>query len=481
MRPAGCLALWSVMPAALLSGAVLHSTAVLRGSELEVDFSRSSGEIRPLQGMNGGPTAAGGTIDLTDRHRELAIPITRLHDPHWPNPDVVDIHVVFPRPEADPELPASYDFTRTDDYLRAVLDTGSKIVYRLGESIEHGKTRYHVHPPPSPEKWAEVCKGIVRHYNEGWAGGFHHQIRHWEIWNEPENRPAMWTGSDEDYFRLYETASKALKARFPGILIGGPAVGAPGTLSGGELKPSPFTRGFLERVRDRSLPLDFFSWHRYSDDPFSFAEEARAVRALLDRMGLRGTESHLNEWNFLPGNDWGPILLGGQGAARERCYAEMGGPRGAAFIGCALTSLQDCPLDMACFYRSDVDGFGLFTSHGAPRKVFFAFKAFRELAGAPLRAEARGGEPGRLAVCAGLDREQTRAAVLVSNFASPASGISLRLRGWPWPGAAAFEASVVDASRDLAVVRGGELPADGRLNFEDLAAPALLLVKLRRP
>jgi hypothetical protein len=159
----------------------------------------------------------------------------------------------------------------------------------------------------------------------------------------------------------------------------------------------------------------------------------------------------------------------------------MGGPRGAAFIGCALTSLQDCPLDMACFYRSDVDGFGLFTSHGSPRKVFFAFKAFRALADAPLRAEARGGDPGRLAVCAGLDREKTRAVVLVSNFASPGSSLTIRGRGWPWPGGAAFEASVVDATRDLAVIRAGELPADGALTFEDLEAPAVLLLKLRRP
>ncbi len=475
MRSAGWLTLVSVLrPMSLM--------AIPSGpSVLEVDFSRPIGQVRPLQGMNGGPIACGEMVDLSQRHRELGIPLMRLHDCHWPNPDVVDIHVVFPRVDADPALPESYDFSRTDDYIQSILDTGARIVYRLGESIEHGKKKYHVHPPPSPEKWAAICEGIVRHYRQGWAGGLRHDIRYWEVWNEPENRPAMWTGSDEDYFRLYEATSRALKSRFPEIKVGGPAVGAPGKVEGGVLKPSPFLAGFLARVKDRSLPLDFFSWHRYSDDPFSFAEEARAVRRHLDGLGLRGTECHLNEWNYLPGNDWGPILLGGQGLAREKCYAEMGGPRGAAFVACALISLEDSPVDMANFYRSDIDGFGLFTSHGVPKKVFHAFRAFRALTDLPARAEVRGGEPGRLAVCAGMDRERSQGTVLVSSFSSPAERITLRLQGLPWPGPAAFEASVVDAERDLEVVERGELPSPDLVYSRDLKAPSVLLLSLRRP
>ena len=142
-------------------------------------------------------------MDLTAYHRELGIPYTRLHDCHWPNPDVVDFHAVFPNPGADPERADSYDFRRTDDYLQAIVNAGSRIVYRLGESIEHSRRKYYVNPPQDYERWAGICCGIIRHYNEGWAEGFRHDIRHWEIWNEPENRPAMWTGNDEDYFRLY--------------------------------------------------------------------------------------------------------------------------------------------------------------------------------------------------------------------------------------------------------------------------------------
>ena len=59
-------------------------------------------------------------------------PFTRLHDCGWPNPYVVDHHVVFPNPNADPALPESYDFRLTDEYLAAVRQTGAEPIYRLG-------------------------------------------------------------------------------------------------------------------------------------------------------------------------------------------------------------------------------------------------------------------------------------------------------------------------------------------------------------
>src|SRR4051794_15273309 len=139
------------------------------GIRLVVDASEAAGEFRPLHGVNNGPLDVGGTVDLSAQHRALGLPSVRPHDAHWPNPDVVDIHALFHRPDADPALPESYDFPRTDEYLRAIAATGASLVFRLGESIEHTSRRSRVHPPRDPERWAAVCVGIVRHYNEGWA------------------------------------------------------------------------------------------------------------------------------------------------------------------------------------------------------------------------------------------------------------------------------------------------------------------------
>ncbi len=457
---------------------VLAEPAPAGAAEVRVDCSIPCGEIRPLHGANCGPVNYGDTVDLSAYHRELGIPFTRLHDCHWPNPDVVDVHVVFPDFRADPEKPESYDFSRTDDYIQSIVSTGSRIVYRLGESIEHTKKQHHVHPPADPEKWAAACAGIIRHYNDDWANGFRHGIRYWEIWNEPENRPNMWTGSDADYFQLYVAASKAIKARFPGLLVGGPSIGYAGVLTDGSLKPTPFLEGFLDHCRRSAAPLDFFSWHRYADDPFTFVHLARAIRRLLDERGFTKTESHLNEWNYLPGENWTPILLSGQGMPRQRCYEEIGGAPGAAFAACALICLQDSPVDVANYYTADHQGFGLFSAYGVPKKTFFAFKAFKILLDAPLRVDARGGVPGRLAACAGVNRDRTQATVLISNFRSPDDRIGLTMKNLPWNGPATYEVLVVDAEHDLKQVRQGDLPASEFKLALDLKAPSVVLIKL---
>src|SRR4030095_11769781 len=176
----------------LFASVVLGSCA--GAMELRVDFSQTNGTIRALHGINRGPLVAGGMVDLTESQHALKIPFTRLHDSHLTTSDVVDIHAVFPDFTRDPEKPESYDFARTDAYLAAVRNTGAHIVYRLGHTIEHDEPKRFVHPPKDFGQWARVCAGIVQHYNEGWASGFKHAIRYWEIWNEPENRPACWTG-----------------------------------------------------------------------------------------------------------------------------------------------------------------------------------------------------------------------------------------------------------------------------------------------
>ena len=318
--------------------AVLLASVPVRAENavLRADFSVPTGAIRPLHGINKGPLAPGGIFDVIREQKELGIPFTRLHDCGWPNPYVVDHHAVFPNPDADPALPESYDFRLTDEYIAAVRQTGAEPVYRLGESIEHTTVKRYVHPPADMEKWAAVCLGIIRHYNEGWAEGFHHKIRYWEIWNEPENRPVMWSGTDDDYLRLYRIAALAIKKQFPALKVGGPALGTSGSFVKGAFVPTDFAENFLAMCRKDEVPLNFFSWHCYTADPAELTARSKAIRQLLDSNGFTETESHLNEWNFLPGNTWDPINKSGTPAARRRYYEEMAGAPGAAFIAASL-------------------------------------------------------------------------------------------------------------------------------------------------
>lgn len=413
---------------------------------IEVDFAVPLAPARPLHGLNKGPLAANGLVDLTEAHRQLRPPWTRLHDCHHPNPDVVDLHAVFPNPNADPQSPASYDFRATDQYLAAVRATGAQIIYRLGESIEHQPIKRHVHPPADPARWAAACAGIVRHYNQGWAGGFHWDIRYWEIWNEPENRPVMWTGTDGQFLELYRVTARRLRAEFPDIRIGGPGFGYCGPFDGTTLRPSALCAAFLELCQREKLPLDFFSWHCYTDKPGELAARSRAVRRLLDERGFTATESHLNEWNYLPDNSWDVLSPRAAPELRQRAAERMAGADGGAFAVAALLELQDAPVNVCNFYHGETGLFGLFTEVGAPHRNYHALLAFSRWLQTPRRVRVTGLIPDKLVAAAGLSADGPRAGVLVANRAGP-ERVRLCWSHLPWPGPSAVEVRLVDPAR----------------------------------
>jgi hypothetical protein len=171
--------------------------------------------------------------------------------------------------------------------------------------------------------------------------------------------------------------------------------------------------------------LDFFSWHCYTDDPGELGRRARAIRALLDSFGFTKTESHLNEWNYLPNNSWTPLSRKAAPEDRQRAYDEISGARGAAFVAAALIEFQDAPVDVCNLYHADVGAFGLFTEQGVPTKNFFALRAFRELLNTPKRVAVSATAETKLAAIAGHD-DGRHAQVLVANSSGEAMEIVLR-------------------------------------------------------
>lgn len=402
-------------------------------ARVTVDAAKPTGVIRPLHGVNGGPISYGGMADTTEHFRAAAIPLVRLHDCQWPEPAVVDIHTIFRDFRDDPEDSASYSFAPTDDYLQSVLHTGANVYYRLGESIEHTRRKYNTHPPADMERWAAVCLGIIRHYNESWAAGFRHGIQYWEVWNEPEVRPQMWSGTDEDYYRLYATTAKAIKTRFPHLKVGGPGAGNVGELKNGRLEPAPLVAGLIRHCREKSLPLDFFSWHRYTDDPAELVLLSLAVREWLDQSGFPHTESHLNEWNYLPGKDWS-VFVPGKPTGWDRWYETMDSGEAAAFVAAALIQLQDAPVNAACVYSADTQGFGIFSRFGEPRRPYYALKAFSRLLDTPVRVSARASAPSGLHVLAGVNPHRHALNLLVSQYRGAATELEVLVTALPWKG-----------------------------------------------
>ncbi len=438
--------------------------------EMTVDFAKPAGRIRPLNGVNNGPFAAGNhTADMEARHKEAAFPSVRLHDCHWPHPDVVDIPAIFPLFHADADDPKNYIFGPTDRYLAPIAERGAEIVYRLGVSIEH-KPAFHTQPPADFEKWAKVCVNVIRHYNDGWADGKKYGIRYFEVWNEPDIGPPMWTGTPRQYFDLYCAAVTAIKAYDPALKVGGQVSFVKGK----------YTRPFLAYCRDRKLPLDFFSWHRYSDSPADLIQDAVEMRALLDEYGFKEAESLCTEWRpMLEGFNKVDWRKNRQPGGVRAAFARNRNHESAAFAASALMQMQDAPLDRAHYYTADDSPWSMFDEYGEPGKVFFAFKAFNQLLQTPNRVTVTGAPGGDgVTACCGLADDGQSAGLLLSNYRGQPADLTINLKGLPLDGEIRVERLLVDEKHDGAPLDPLAVGAGNRIIRIRLPAATVLYMRL---
>lgn len=340
---------------------------------IEVNFKQLEGKIKPMHCVNNGPigNSVRGKGGNMQTYADLKIPYARLHDANfcegYGGEWTVDVHRIFCDFNADENDPNSYDFKPTDEYIENIYKSGTKVFYRLGASIEHRK-KYGTCPPKDFHKWARICEHIIRHYNQGWADGFNYNIEYWEIWNEPDCRNLdgsnpCWQGTDEQFLELFEISAKHLKSTFPNLKIGGPSSMQVSTV---------LTEKLLSHCKDKSVPLDFFSFHGYSHDPIYFKSICFEARKLLDKYGYTDTELILNEYNYIRG--WIDETF-------QYSLTTMGNLKGSSFILSLMCAAHDSPLDMLMYYDARPCQFnGLFEMFTYRLlKTYFTFKAFSDL------------------------------------------------------------------------------------------------------
>ncbi|MBN2851966.1 MAG: cellulase family glycosylhydrolase, partial [Clostridia bacterium] len=248
-------------------------------------------EMKPLHGVCNGPLHKGNAIDESIFFRQLQPPFVRLHDVNWPYSREVDMHAVFPDFSKDPEDPDSYDFSMTDKYLKAIKDVGSDIIYRLGESIAPADYKRFVNPPTDMEKWARICIGIIRHYNNGWADGFHYDIKYWEIWNEPSVE-TMWTGTLEQYLEMYSAAAKAIRSYDSSLKICGPVACSADRIT---------NEVFLKYINSHlEVPHDVYTFHLYGHSVENTKKYLSILNEAFEKYNKRDFDVFITEWNYAP-------------------------------------------------------------------------------------------------------------------------------------------------------------------------------------
>ena len=291
--------------------------------KITVDFKKITGKIKAMHAI-GQPPLIGTSDRFMHYLKDAGIPYSRLHDVGgaYGQNRFVDIPNIFRNFDADENDPASYDFSFTDALLEMLICQGCEPYFRFGVSIENSYhiQAYNIYPPKDFKKWAIICEHIIRHYNEGWANGYHYNITYWEIWNEPEGNQfgqgnPMWLGTAEEYYRLYEITANHLKNCFGNsIKVGGYASCGfysykKDTDLTGIQNPTDDRDYFINYLHDflkyissdeHKSPLDFFSWHSYMhgvDFIKTVGEHSDYLRKVLDKYGFKDVEDHLNEWN----------------------------------------------------------------------------------------------------------------------------------------------------------------------------------------
>lgn len=345
-------------------------------AKIIINREQTIGPIKPMHCVNNGPMCA-RTEQVRgnfDTYKALKIPFARNHDASfcssYGGPHTVDINAVFPSFDKDENDPASYDFHLTDEYIRNTLAAGTQTFYRLGSRIEHETKKYGTLPPPDFHKWARICEHIIRHYNEGWADGYRLNMPYWEIWNEPDGAPddadpywkKCWGGTKAQFFDLFSITARHLKSCFPGLKIGGPAVCSPRT---------QWSEDFLTFCSKNQVPLDFFSWHGYTETPEGLLSESVWLRRKLDELGYEKTESICNEWNYLW--DWSDHFIDS--------ILAINALKGAAFTAATMVTGQNLPIDMLMYYDfrpcAFCGPFNFYTMR--PQKPYYPFLMFSSL------------------------------------------------------------------------------------------------------
>jgi xylan 1,4-beta-xylosidase len=117
------------------------------------------------------------------------------------------------------------------------------------------------YPPKDYQKWAELVRQWVLHSIARY-GRDEVLTWYWELWNEPDI--PYWSGTPEDYNKLYDYTAAAVKGELPGAKVGGPATTGPASD-----KAAAYLKQFLEHCANgtnavtgkKGAPLDFITYH----------------------------------------------------------------------------------------------------------------------------------------------------------------------------------------------------------------------------
>jgi xylan 1,4-beta-xylosidase len=281
-----------------------------------------------------------------------------------------------------------YSYMYVDALYDYLLSIGVKPFVELGfmpNALASGnKTifwwRGNVTPPKDYNKWEALIKNLVQHFTERYGK---EEVKTWyfEVWNEPNLSPGFWSGTQEEYFKLYKYTANAIKSVNPSYKVGGP--GTAGAAWESEM---------IDFCEKNNLPIDFVSTHSYgvtqgfldeygqggtalSKDPMAVSGDVLQSRKEIEMSKKPNLELHYTEWSasYTPAD---PI---------HDSYHE------AAYILEKLKQVGNAANSMSYWVFTDIfeepgprytpfhGGFGLLTIQGLNKPAFYTYKFLNKL------------------------------------------------------------------------------------------------------
>lgn len=281
-----------------------------------------------------------------------------------------------------------YNYQYIDPLFDFLLSIGMKPFVELGfmpSALASGNQtifwwRGNVTPPKDYKKWEEFMRNLTEHFTERYGT---EEVKTWyfEVWNEPNLSPGFWTGTQADYFKLYQYTVKGIKSVNSLYKVGGPAT------AGAAWVPE-----MISFCTKNNLPLDFISTHAYgvkqgfldeygnsgtvlSKDPMSVSGEVLNSRKQIAGSSMPNLELHYTEWSssYTPAD---PIHDSYHEAAYILQKIKQVGTAANSMSYWVFTDIFEEPGPRFTPFHG---GFGLLNTQGINKPAFFSYQFMNRL------------------------------------------------------------------------------------------------------
>ena len=240
--------------------------------------------------------------------------------------------------------------------------------------------RGNVTPPKNYEAWERLVKALTAHWTERYGAD---EVASWyfEVWNEP-NLDGFWAGTQDEYFKLYAHAARAIKSVDARYRVGGPATAGAAWI--------PETIAYADKNK---VPLDFVSTHTYgvsqgfldefgttgtvlSKDDGAISNDVLRNRQEIGASAMPRLELHYTEWSssYTPSD---PTHDSYHQAAYILQKLKQVGTNAQSMSYWVFTDIfEEAGPRIEAFHG----GFGLMNTQGIKKPAYFAYQFLNQLA-----------------------------------------------------------------------------------------------------